>query len=114
MYSLQYSTEKPAGFFASEDRPSNVSGSFETNDFEIVARDSGSLNRQLGAKLITVEKCKDCGMHYVFPVAERRYFEKNNLPIPKRCKCCREKRKAAAKQQVLSTAQKVLQQTCGA
>ncbi len=38
--------------------------------------------------------CVDCGADFTFTVGEQRYFLSKGLSIPKRCKPCREKRRA--------------------
>jgi hypothetical protein len=39
-------------------------------------------------------KCKDCSAEFVFTVGEKRFYESNGFQPPKRCKECRNKRKA--------------------
>ena len=38
--------------------------------------------------------CKDCGEPFLMTYNEVQFYENRNLHIPKRCKACREKRKA--------------------
>lgn len=38
--------------------------------------------------------CKDCGEPFLMTYNEVHFYESKNLHIPKRCKACREKRKA--------------------
>jgi len=38
--------------------------------------------------------CVDCGVDFVFTVAEQRFFESKQLSVPKRCKKCRAERRA--------------------
>ena len=39
-------------------------------------------------------ECKDCSAEFVFTVGEKRFYESNGFQPPKRCKECRNKRKA--------------------
>lgn len=39
--------------------------------------------------------CKDCGKEFYMSYNEVKFFESKELHIPKRCKCCRDKRKAS-------------------
>lgn len=47
----------------------------------------------------TEHKCIDCGNDFVLTDKERAFYEDRNLHLPKRCKPCRDKRKAARDQQ---------------
>ena len=38
--------------------------------------------------------CKDCGEEFVLTYHEVKFYENKGLHIPKRCKACRDKRKA--------------------
>lgn len=38
--------------------------------------------------------CKDCGNGFIMSYNEVRFYEDKGLHVPKRCKACREKRKA--------------------
>jgi len=38
--------------------------------------------------------CIDCGEDFIFNVGEQEFFEEKGFSEPKRCKDCREKRKA--------------------
>ena len=40
--------------------------------------------------------CLDCEAVFIIDDGERKYFEANNLTLPKRCKDCRAQRKALA------------------
>jgi hypothetical protein len=50
------------------------------------------LSPDLGDEL---HNCADCGSPFTFTAGEREFFSKNGLQPPKRCKPCRDKRKAA-------------------
>ena len=39
--------------------------------------------------------CCDCGQAFTFSTGEQRYFLSKGLSIPKRCKACRQKRRAS-------------------
>lgn len=39
-------------------------------------------------------KCSDCGNDFVFTAREQEFYEERNFSEPKRCKECRDKRKA--------------------
>lgn len=41
-------------------------------------------------------KCKDCEEYFVLKAGERRFFKKNNLCEPKRCKKCRDVKRQKA------------------
>lgn len=43
--------------------------------------------------------CKDCGKEFTITVGEQKFYEKNELHLPVRCKECREKRKQASNNQ---------------
>ena len=43
--------------------------------------------------------CVDCGDTFTFSGGEQRYFAEKQFSEPKRCKPCRQKRKAAKEQQ---------------
>lgn len=38
--------------------------------------------------------CKDCNAEFTFTAGEKRFYETNGFQPPKRCKDCRNKRKA--------------------
>lgn len=38
--------------------------------------------------------CKDCGQNFIMSYGEVRFYEEKKLHVPKRCKSCRDKRKA--------------------
>ena len=38
--------------------------------------------------------CKDCGEEFEFSEAEQRFYQERNLSEPKRCKACRDKKRA--------------------
>jgi len=42
--------------------------------------------------------CADCGNDFVFPASEQEFFQKKGFTDPKRCKPCRDKRKASKEQ----------------
>lgn len=42
--------------------------------------------------------CKDCGEFFTFSGGEQRYYAERQFSEPKRCKPCRQKRKAAKEQ----------------
>lgn len=42
-----------------------------------------------------VIKCKECGGEFVFTSGEQKFYSERGFTEPKRCKECREKRKAA-------------------
>ena len=39
--------------------------------------------------------CRDCGTSFNFTRAEQKFYEQRELSTPKRCHCCRNKRKAS-------------------
>lgn len=39
-------------------------------------------------------RCKDCHKEFTLSYSECDFFETKSLALPKRCKCCRDKRKA--------------------
>ena len=39
--------------------------------------------------------CCDCGQAFTFSTGEQRYFKSKGLSIPKRCKPCRQQRRAS-------------------
>lgn len=39
-------------------------------------------------------RCKDCHKEFTISYNEVEFFEHKGLPLPKRCKCCRDARKA--------------------
>lgn len=39
--------------------------------------------------------CADCGDLFWLALGERAFFERNRLPLPKRCAACREAKRAA-------------------
>lgn len=39
--------------------------------------------------------CRDCGTSFNFSKAEQKFYEQHELSMPKRCPCCRNKRKAS-------------------
>lgn len=39
-------------------------------------------------------RCVDCGAPFVFSAGEQAYFTSKEIPPPKRCKACRQHRKA--------------------
>lgn len=41
-------------------------------------------------------KCKDCGEFFTLTYGEQKFYRKHNLCNPKRCKACRDLRKAKA------------------
>jgi hypothetical protein len=43
--------------------------------------------------------CKDCRTDFVFTDGERKFYEDKGYQIPKRCKACRDARKAQNNQQ---------------
>lgn len=38
--------------------------------------------------------CQDCGEEFIFTVGEQEFFEEKGFSEPKRCKACRDKKKA--------------------
>jgi hypothetical protein len=60
----------------------------EGRDFEIerppLVPDSGD----------ELHNCVDCGGPFTFSIGEQQFYSKNGLRPPKRCKVCRDKRKA--------------------
>ena len=42
----------------------------------------------------TLASCADCGMSFVIKQGEKDWFLERGFMLPKRCKSCREKRKA--------------------
>ncbi len=38
--------------------------------------------------------CSDCGDEFTFPVRDQDFFKEKGWTPPKRCKACRQKRKA--------------------
>lgn len=42
--------------------------------------------------------CVDCGSKFVFTDGERRFFDGKGLAYPKRCKKCREAKRALKKE----------------
>ena len=50
--------------------------------------------------------CQDCGQEFIFTVGEQEFYKEKGFDNePKRCKACRDKRKAQRKQREESTAQ---------
>jgi hypothetical protein len=47
------------------------------------------------ADMTISRKCKDCGKPFAIAPSEQRFYQKNNLALPARCKSCRDARKAA-------------------
>ena len=47
-----------------------------------------------GKKKVIV--CRDCGTSFNFTAAEQRFYAQHELCLPKRCICCRNKRKESA------------------
>jgi hypothetical protein len=47
------------------------------------------------ADMIISRKCKDCGKTFKIAPGEQRFYQKNNLELPARCKSCRDARKSA-------------------
>lgn len=41
-------------------------------------------------------RCKDCHQEFIMSHNEVQFFSKKELTLPKRCKCCRDKRKAGS------------------
>lgn len=39
-------------------------------------------------------KCYDCGADFVITESEQAFFKSKDFSLPKRCKSCRDKRKA--------------------
>lgn len=39
--------------------------------------------------------CMDCGQPFIFTASEQDFYASKNLSQPKRCKDCRQKKKAA-------------------
>lgn len=39
-------------------------------------------------------QCRDCGQPFTWSVGEQQYYAANQLKAPKRCKLCRQSRKA--------------------
>lgn len=39
-------------------------------------------------------ECIDCGEEFIFTAGEQEFFEEKGFDDPKRCKSCRDKRKA--------------------
>ena len=42
---------------------------------------------------VQIEICVDCGQSFQISGGERRFYESKTLPLPKRCKACREIKK---------------------
>ena len=38
-------------------------------------------------------KCQDCGIEFIFSVAEQKWYEEKGFTPPKRCRYCRNRRK---------------------
>ncbi len=51
--------------------------------------------RQEKNKSKIISTCKDCGELYIIYEGEQKFFRKHNLHLPKRCRCCRNRRKTA-------------------
>lgn len=60
----------------------------EDVDFEV---NRPPLTPDVGDEL---HNCSDCGNPFTFSVGEQSFYNKNGLQPPKRCKVCRDKRKA--------------------
>lgn len=60
----------------------------EGNQFDV---NRPPLSPDVGDEL---HNCIDCGGPFTFTSGEREFFSKNGLQPPKRCKPCRDKRKA--------------------
>jgi len=43
-----------------------------------------------------VLKCAECKMEFIFTAGEQKFYAEHELTEPKRCKPCRDKRKAKA------------------
>ncbi|MCZ7645079.1 MAG: zinc-ribbon domain containing protein [Planctomycetota bacterium] len=55
--------------------------------------------------------CQECGKDFLFTAGEQRYFKKQNFGFPRRCKECREKRKAKAESEERKAAEAARHQT---
>lgn len=51
------------------------------------------LDASIGDAPMIQRNCRDCGEPFFMYKSEVEFFESKNLPLPKRCKGCREKRK---------------------
>jgi hypothetical protein len=95
MYTLVYSEKKPTGFSVADNQETNIIGTHECEKLDEALRDRDSLNQQLFKRFISVEKCLGCGKFFILPARETRWFKKQGVPAPKRCRLCRAARKAA-------------------
>jgi len=63
-----------------------------------MARETEPNKRLEGRKMITEKDwdftCVDCGEKFVFAVGEQRFYLSKGLSVPRRCKACRQHRKA--------------------
>lgn len=42
-----------------------------------------------------VGDCVDCGKPFWLAIGEQRFFQRQNIPLPKRCADCRERKRLA-------------------
>lgn len=52
------------------------------------------INDDLAAGRWLIHKCKDCGDYFLISEDEQIWFEDRNMSYPRRCRLCRDKRKA--------------------
>lgn len=67
-----------------------------------VMRDA--INHRIERGDFKMAKCRECGMWFVLKKKDCEWFNKNEIPVPKRCKCCREARKRTAYREELANA----------
>ena len=46
------------------------------------------------AEIYITRTCKDCGGSFKIAPGEQKFYQKNNLELPVRCKKCRDARRA--------------------
>jgi hypothetical protein len=76
----------PQGFI------SDVSISFSSASNES-NKTTPTIQKKKRSDIISV--CKDCGELYIIYEGEQKFFKQHHLHFPKRCRCCRSKRKTA-------------------
>jgi DNA replicative helicase MCM subunit Mcm2 (Cdc46/Mcm family) len=60
-----------------------------TTDVKILIKNKKELNME--DKTLT---CQDCGEEFIFTAGEQEFFEEKGFDEPRRCKECRDKKKA--------------------
>lgn len=54
---------------------------------------------RMGMEVETIDEpvgdCVDCGKPFWLAIGEQRFFQRQNIPLPKRCADCRERKRLA-------------------